>query len=86
MLSRFYVLGRVHSVAAFARLLKQENPVFGYSQPVKFAHRTLQRTGNPSRGVNSPASILAGRGEKNGAGPGSTPGSYPIFVTVTAED
>ena len=58
--------GRVNSAAPFARLLQQANRCLGYAQAAKLTHRPLQRTGNPeSRGVHSPASILAGRGEES---------------------
>ena len=44
----------------------------GHSQSAKLAHCLLQRTGKPeSLEVHSSASILAGRGEKNGVAPGS---------------
>ena len=60
--------GRVNSAALWNR----RNRRLGSSQSAKLARRSLQRTGKPeSREVNSPASILAGRGEKNGVAPGS---------------
>ena len=62
--------GRVDSAALFARVLEQAKPVLELPTTAKIAHCPLQRTGKvESRGVHSAASILAGRGEKNGVIP-----------------
>ena len=57
-----------------------ERDVWGTHTRQSWLHRPLQRTGKGwSRGVNSPATILAGLSEKNGVTRGLSP--VDIFIS-----
>ena len=76
-------IGRVNFAAAFARLLKQAKLVFGVLTSGKIRPPSASADGQASRGVHSPASILAGRGDENCVAPAEAKGRPDFFATVS---